>query len=102
MNTDAGTTDSCYWLVLFTHATWQTFLANGATVVGFREQRWLTVKQIKPGDQLLCYLTGVSRWIGISGGRPSDVAYTRIRSLLIRIYGCIHILIYSLIMYKKA
>ena len=62
MNADA--TAPCYWLVLFTHATWQTFLANGATVVGFREQRWLTVKQIKPGDQLLCYLTGVSRWIG--------------------------------------
>jgi len=33
-------------------------------VSGFREQRWKTVQQIKPGDYLLCYLTGVSRWIG--------------------------------------
>ena len=27
--------------------------------------RWKTVKKFKPGDYLLCYLTGLSRWIGI-------------------------------------
>lgn len=54
-----------YWLDLFTGKTWQEFLDAGACVSGFREGRWKLVEQIKPGDYLLCYLTGVSRWIGV-------------------------------------
>jgi hypothetical protein len=54
-----------YWLDLFTGTTWQEFLDAGATVSGFRERRWKTVQRIKPGDYLLCYLTGVSRFIGV-------------------------------------
>jgi hypothetical protein len=50
---------------LFTGTTWQEFLDAGATVSGFRKRRWKTVQQIKPGDYLLCYLTGVSRFIGV-------------------------------------
>ena len=54
-----------YWLDIFNWKTWQEFLKAGGEVSGFRENRWKTVQQIKPGDYLLCYLTGVSRWIGI-------------------------------------
>lgn len=54
-----------YWLDLFTWATWQEFLNAGGEISGFRESRWKTVQQIRPGDYLLCYLTGVSRWIGV-------------------------------------
>src|SRR5215210_3294795 len=54
-----------YWLDLFTGTTWHEFLHAGATVTGFRERRWKTVQQIKVGDYLLCYLTGVSRFIGV-------------------------------------
>ena len=54
-----------YWLDLFTGTTWQEFLDAGAKVSGFREGRWRTVQRIKPGDYLLCYLTGVSRFIGV-------------------------------------
>src|SRR5216684_3254757 len=54
-----------YWLDLFTYQTWSEFFAAGASVSGFRENRWKTVQSIKPGDYLLCYLTGVSRWIGL-------------------------------------
>jgi hypothetical protein len=54
-----------YWLDLFTGTTWQEFLDAGAGVSGFRERRWKTVQRIKPGDYLLCYLTGVSRFIGV-------------------------------------
>lgn len=54
-----------YWLDLFSGATWQEFLDAGATVSGFREQRWKTVQRIKPGDYLLCYMTGISRFISI-------------------------------------
>lgn len=54
-----------YWLVLFTAATWQEFVAAGAKTAGFREGRRKLVRQIEPGDYLLCYLTGISRFIGI-------------------------------------
>lgn len=54
-----------YWLDLFTGTTWQEFLESGGEVSGFRERRRKTVQRIKPGDYLLCYLTGVSRFIGV-------------------------------------
>jgi hypothetical protein len=54
-----------YWLDLFTETTWQEFLEAGAQISGFRESRWRTLQQIKPGDYLLCYLTRISRWIGV-------------------------------------
>jgi predicted RNA-binding protein len=54
-----------YWLDLFTGTTWQQFLDAGANVSGFRENRSKAVQKIKPGDYLLCYLTGVSRFIGV-------------------------------------
>jgi predicted RNA-binding protein len=54
-----------YWLDLFTWKTWREFLESGGEVSGFREGRWKTVQRIKPGDYLLCYLTGIGRWIGI-------------------------------------
>lgn len=58
-------TSSNYWLDLFTGTTWQEFLDAGAEVSGFRSSRWPTVKKIRPGDYLICYLTGVSRFIGM-------------------------------------
>lgn len=54
-----------HWLNLYTGTNWNEFLASGAGVTGFRQGRWKTVQQIQPGDYLLCYLTGVSRWIGV-------------------------------------
>jgi predicted RNA-binding protein len=54
-----------YWLDLFTSKTWQEFLEAGAKVSGFRERRWRIIQRIKLGDYLLCYLTGVSRFIGV-------------------------------------
>ncbi len=54
-----------YWLDLFSGATWEDFKKAGGNVSGFRKSRWKTVQKIKPGDYLLCYLTGVSRFIGV-------------------------------------
>jgi hypothetical protein len=54
-----------YWLDLFTGTTWDEFLGAGGEVSGFRMGRWKTVQKIKVGDYLLCYLTGISRWIGV-------------------------------------
>jgi len=54
-----------YWLDLFTGVTWEEFRKAGSNISGFRESRWKTVQKIKKGDYLVCYLTGVSRFIGI-------------------------------------
>ncbi len=61
-----------YWLDLFTGSTWQEFLDAGGETTGFRESRWNAVSKIKPGDYFLCYLTGLSRWVGILevAGKP--------------------------------
>jgi len=50
---------------LFTGTTWEEFLAAGGTVSGFKENRWATAQRIKQGDYFICYLTGVSRFIGV-------------------------------------
>jgi hypothetical protein len=54
-----------YWLDLFTDQTWREFLEAGGEVSGFSASRWNMVQRIRPGDYLLCYLTGISRWIGV-------------------------------------
>ena len=58
-------TERNYWLDLFTGATWQRFVEAGAKVSGFSERRWATVRRMRPGDYLLCYLTGISRFVGV-------------------------------------
>lgn len=54
-----------YWLDLFTGKTWEEFLKYGATISGFRESRRKYSKKIKSGDYFICYLTGISRFIGV-------------------------------------
>src|SRR4051794_39264515 len=54
-----------YWLDLFTAKTWQEFLDAGGRVSGFSDARWVTVQRILPGARLLCYLTGISRFVGL-------------------------------------
>jgi hypothetical protein len=61
-----------YWIDLFTLETWKEFQDHGSDVSGFSEKRWKTVQRMKPGDYLLCYLTRVSRWVGLLevAGKP--------------------------------
>lgn len=54
-----------YWLDLFTGVTWNEFQKAGSSISGFRQSRRNIVQKIAQGDYLLCYLTGVSRFIGI-------------------------------------
>lgn len=53
-----------YWLDLFTGDTWQQFRDAGASISGFRKTMARYKKQPVKGDILVCYLTGVKRWIG--------------------------------------
>ncbi len=57
--------DRTYWVQIFTRETWEEFIAAGGRVTGFRPARWGLIQTVKPGDWLLCYLSGVGRWIGI-------------------------------------
>lgn len=61
-----------YWLDVFTLETWKEFQDHGGDVSGFPEGRWATVQKMKPGDYLLCYVTRVSRWVGLLevAGKP--------------------------------
>ena len=54
-----------YWLDLFTGKTWDEFLRAGGDVSGFRSSRRKSVRKISIGDYLVCYLTGVSRFVGV-------------------------------------
>lgn len=54
-----------YWVVIFTGTTWQEFEKAGSHTVGFREKRWKHIENIQPKDYLLCYLSGVSRFIAV-------------------------------------
>jgi hypothetical protein len=64
-----------YWLNLFTGTTWAEFQKSGSSVTGFRDHNWKRAERIKPGDTFLCYMVGVSRWVGlleITGTRYKD------------------------------
>lgn len=54
-----------YWLDLFTGTTWEEFKKHGANVSGFRHRRRRLAKKIRPGDYLICYLTGIMRLVGV-------------------------------------
>jgi hypothetical protein len=53
-----------YWLDLFTGTTWREFREAGASVSGFSAKRRSMAQRVQKGDILLCYLTGVMRWVG--------------------------------------
>ena len=54
-----------YWLDLFTGKTWEEFLKQGGAVSGFKLRMRNIASKIHPGDYLVCYLTGLSRFIGV-------------------------------------
>jgi len=65
-----------YWLDLFSGTTWDEFEKAGASVSGFRHRMRNSVARIAPGDILLCYMTGVMRWVGALEvlGRSDDTS----------------------------
>lgn len=67
-----------YWLDLFTGGTWDEFRAAGASVSGFRQGAASVCKRIRPGDVLICYVTGVKRWVGALEVIGSSSNQTRI------------------------
>jgi len=53
-----------YWLDLFTGTSWDEFKKHGAKTSGFSHRMRKSVAAMQRGDILLCYMTGVMRWVG--------------------------------------
>jgi hypothetical protein len=54
-----------YYVDLFSPETYQAFSNSDRTVSGFRERHESLAKRILPGDTLVCYVTKLSRWLGL-------------------------------------
>jgi predicted RNA-binding protein len=54
-----------YYLDLFSPDTLARFSASDRTISGFRVRQRNLASRVKPGDKLLCYLTKLSRWVGV-------------------------------------
>ena len=61
-----------HWLTVFTVESWKEFLDHGGDVAGFNERRWTYMRSLEPGDYLICYLSRVSRFVGLleAVGKP--------------------------------
>ena len=54
-----------YYLDLFSPETHLAFSHSDRAVSGFRVRQRSAAERIKPGDKLVCYITRISRWIGL-------------------------------------
>lgn len=54
-----------YYLDLFSPETHERFSASDRSVSGFRVRQRNAAAKLKPGDKLVCYLTRLSRWVGL-------------------------------------
>jgi predicted RNA-binding protein len=54
-----------YFVDLFSPETYEAFTKSGQNVSGFRIRQEKVASRIKVGDKLICYMTKLSRWIGI-------------------------------------
>ncbi len=54
-----------YFIDLFSPETYRAFGKSDQTVSGFRERQKGIASSVKPGDKLICYMTKLSRWVGV-------------------------------------
>jgi len=54
-----------YYLDLFSPETYEAFTRSDRTVSGFRTRHDGVAKRVRAGDKLICYMTKMSRWVGI-------------------------------------
>ncbi len=54
-----------YYLDLFSPETYRAFSESSRDVSGFRRRQRNAAGRVKVGDKFLCYVTRISRWIGI-------------------------------------
>jgi predicted RNA-binding protein len=54
-----------YYLDLFSPETYEAFSKSNRGISGFRPRQQGAADRVKPGDKLVCYMTKLSRWIGV-------------------------------------
>jgi predicted RNA-binding protein len=54
-----------YYLDLFSPETYEAFARSDRSISGFRMRQRNVAKRIKPGDNFICYMTRLSRWMGL-------------------------------------
>lgn len=54
-----------YYLDLFSPETYEAFSKSDRQVSGFRVRQRAAAQRIKRGDKLVCYMTKLSRWVGV-------------------------------------
>src|SRR5688572_19030074 len=54
-----------YFLDLFSPETYEAFSTSSREISGFRQRQLNASQKVKAGDKLLCYMTKLSRWIGM-------------------------------------
>lgn len=54
-----------YYIDLFSPMTYEAFSKSDRTITGFRIRQRPIAQNIHPGDRLICYMTKLSRWIGV-------------------------------------
>jgi hypothetical protein len=54
-----------YFIDLFSPETYEAFGKSDRAVTGFRPRQRPAAAKVKAGDTLLCYMTRLSRWVGV-------------------------------------
>ena len=54
-----------YYLNLFSPETYEAFSKSNRDVSGFRLRQQNAASRIQIGDKFICYMTKLSRWIGV-------------------------------------
>ena len=54
-----------YYTNLFSPGTYEAFSKSDRTISGFQESQWSAARRIKQGDIFVCYMTRLSRWVGL-------------------------------------
>lgn len=54
-----------YYTDLFSPETYEAFSSSEQDITGFRIRQLNTAEKLLPGDKFLCYMTKLSRWIGV-------------------------------------
>jgi hypothetical protein len=54
-----------FFLDLFSPETYNTFSHSDRAISGFRRRHTKAASRIETGDKLVCYMTKLSRWVGL-------------------------------------
>lgn len=54
-----------YYIDLFSPETYERFSKSDRSISGFRLKQKSQAAKIHPGDKLVCYMTKLSRWVGV-------------------------------------